>query len=103
MVAATAADVHGLGLLISIDYYVRYHHVLGHNLAFGAILTVILTNFSTHRAKVFILFLAFFHLHLILDYLGSGPAWGFLYLWPFSGAMIQNPSAWELASWQNFC
>ena len=29
MVAASAADLDGLGILISYDDYVAYHHVLG--------------------------------------------------------------------------
>lgn len=101
MIAASTADVDGLGMLVSIDYYVRYHHVLAHNLPFGVLLALILTIFSQHRWKALWLYLGLFHLHLIMDYFGSGPAWGFLYLWPFSDAMTQNVHAWELASWQN--
>jgi inner membrane protein len=101
MIAASAADVDGLGILVSIDYYVRYHHVLAHNLPFGLVLAIVLAFFSMHRWKAFCLYLGLFHLHLLMDYFGSGPAWGFLYLWPFSNAMTQNAHAWELASWQN--
>jgi hypothetical protein len=102
MLAAAAADLDGLGLVVSVDYYVRYHHLLGHNLLFGVVASVILTAFSTHRFKAFVLYLALFHLHLVLDLLGSGPDWGIHYLWPFSSAEIQNPRGWELFSWQNF-
>lgn len=101
MIAASAADADGLGLLVSIDYYVQYHHVLAHNLPFAVVLAILLAFFSKHRWKAFWLYLGLCHLHLMMDYFGSGPAWGFLYLWPFSEAMTQNVHAWELASWQN--
>jgi inner membrane protein len=101
MIAASAADLDGLGLIVSTDYYVRYHHVLGHNLLFAVIVASFLTFFSVHRVKVFWLFFALFHLHLLLDYLGSGPEWGFYYLWPFSNQEIQNPWSWDLTSWQD--
>lgn len=103
MIAASAADLDGLGILISYDDYVAYHHVLGHNLPFGLVVAGVLATFSTHRVKAFCLFLALFHLHLILDYFGSGPGWGILYLWPFSNREILNPNAWEFLSWQNLC
>ncbi|HSI16051.1 MAG TPA: metal-dependent hydrolase [Chthoniobacter sp.] len=103
MIAAAVADLDGLGVVVSVDYYVAYHHLLGHNFLFGIIASGILTIFSTHRLKAFCLYLALFHLHLVLDLLGSGPEWGIHYLWPFSSAEIQNPRGWELFSWQNFC
>lgn len=101
MIAAAAADLDGLGLIAGMDYYVRYHHVLGHNLCFGVALALILVAFATHRLKVFWLSLALFHLHLVLDYFGSGPGWGIRYWWPFSEASYQFIYAWEFMSWQN--
>lgn len=103
MAAASAADVDGLGILVSYDAYTAFHHVLGHNLLFGVGLLAVLTTFSTHRLKVFWLYLALFHLHLVMDYFGSGPGWGIAYFWPFSTWEIINPSAWEFLSWQNLC
>ena len=103
MIAASAADLDGLGILISIDYYAAYHHVLGHNLLFAVITSSVLTPFCTHRSKAFFLFFALFHLHLFLDYLGSGPEWPIYYLWPFSGLAIRNPQSWEISSWQDIC
>ena len=44
-----------------------------------------------------------FHLHLVLDYFGSGPGWGIHYFWPFSNYEILNPYAWNFLSWQNLC
>src|SRR5207302_7065303 len=47
-------------------------------------------------------YLALFHLHLVMDYFGSGPGWGIYYLWPFSSWAADNRRvAWEFYSWQN--
>src|SRR5687768_12632812 len=73
MIAAAAQDVDGLGILISEEVYLDYHHTFGHCAAFGVLLSVGLTVFSTHRRLAFVTYLALFHLHLALDYLGSGP------------------------------
>ena len=93
----------GLGILVSEAAYVAYHHVLGHNLLFGVVSSAVLAVFSTQRSKVLWLYLALFHLHLVLDYFGSGPGWGIHYFWPFSRDEILNPRAWAFVSWQNIC
>ena len=99
MVAASFADLDGLGLLVSLEYYSKYHHVLSHNLLIGTIGSAILAAYSTHRLKA--LYFTLFHLHLAMDLLGSGRAWGICYLWPFSSHEFQNLYGWELDSWQN--
>lgn len=101
MVEAAAADLDGLGIVVSVDWYAEYHHVLAHNALFGFLLALLLAAFSFHRLKAFGLFLALFHLHLIMDYFGSGLGWGIHYLWPFSDQELLSSHAWELASWQN--
>ena len=53
MIAGGILDVDGLGILISQDAYDDYHHILGHNLLFGLIVTLILTFFSSHKKKCF--------------------------------------------------
>jgi hypothetical protein len=56
---------------------------------------------STRRLLAFFGYLACFHLHLVLDYFGSGPGWPIHYFWPFSDAKWGNADAWPLSSWQN--
>jgi hypothetical protein len=51
--------------------------------------------------KLFGLYLALFHLHLMMDYYGSGVGWFIAYLWPASNWKWKNPNAWEFISWQN--
>ena len=101
MLAASLADLDGLGYFFSAETYWDYHHKLTHNLLFGLVLVGVLTAFSTHRLKAFLMFLALFHLHLVLDYFGSGPGWGIPYLWPFSNWTVEYLHNWQLYSWQN--
>lgn len=101
MIAAAAPDVDGLGRIVSIDAYWKYHHVLGHNLLFCAVVAAAFAAFSTHRFKAGILYMALGHLHLLMDYFGSGPGWGIAYLWPFSSRQFKTHLAWEFFSWQN--
>lgn len=101
MLAATLADLDGLGIVFGQEAYWDYHHVLGHNLLYGVVLSGVLTAISKGRLGVFTLYLALFHSHLIMDYWGSGPDWPILYWWPFSKTAIINPHAWPLFSWQN--
>ena len=75
MIAASAADLDGLGILVSQDLYWDYHHKLGHGIAFGLLISLTLASFSTRRVLAFCAYLALFHLHLVLDYFGSGPGW----------------------------
>jgi hypothetical protein len=105
MAAATLPDLDGLGILISEHYYTEYHHVLGHNLTFGVVLAALLTAFSKrNRPLAFVAYLALFHLHLVMDYYGSGPGWYIPYLWPWRDgpdARWMHPAPWNFYSWQN--
>jgi inner membrane protein len=102
MAAATAADLDGISYLFGQEAYWDYHHVLCHNLAFSLLLSLVLALFSTHRLKAAIVYLALAHLHLVLDYFGSGPGWPIHYGWPVVDKWAwRNQDAWEFSSWQN--
>jgi hypothetical protein len=101
MIAAAIHDLDGLGILISQDVYHDYHHVFGHNLLFGVIMSLGLTSFSTNKTKCFIIYLALFHLHLLMDLFGSGELWTIAYLKPFSNYELYSEFSWALFSWQN--
>jgi hypothetical protein len=102
MIAAAAADVDGFSLLFGQSAYWKYHHVIGHNLPFGLALCTALALISGARAWIFLLYLALFHLHLIMDFFGSGPGWPIRYLWPFAAWSPDNRRwSWEFYSWQN--
>ena len=105
MIAAAIPDLDGIGIVLGQDAYQRWHHVVCHNLPFGIIVSCVLAGFSRRsnagRLAIFGLYLLLFHLHLVMDYFGSGPGWPIVYLWPFSDFRLVNWQAWELASWQN--
>jgi hypothetical protein len=111
MVAATIPDVDGLGYVAGPHFYERYHHVLGHNFTFALLVTAVLTALSTgprgpgwRRAVAGIAYFALFHLHLLMDYYGSGPGWGISYGWPWRhgpGYWWICPHGWAFFSWQN--
>lgn len=101
MLAASLPDLDGLGVLASSQAYWDYHHKLCHNLMAGCLLSVLLAAFSSQRLKSGLLYLGLFHLHLVLDYFGSGEGWEISYLWPFSEWRVENLRAWPFYSWQN--
>ena len=101
MLAASLADLDALGIVFGQETYWEYHHKLGLNLLYGILLCIILTLFATRRLLAFAVCLGFYHLHLLMDYYGSGPGWGIPYLWPFSPREWRSSDAWPFYSWQN--
>ena len=102
MIAASGADFDGCGIAFGQEAYWRYHHTVGHNVFFGLIVAGLLTARSTgRRGLAFVAYLACFHLHLLMDYYGSGPGWAIEYLWPIDRTGWRTNYAWELTSWQN--
>lgn len=101
MIASVLPDLDGIGIFVDVKYYWAYHHVLGHNIFAGLLFTGILLAFSEWRLWNAVLYYFMFSLHLVLDYLGSGPGWGIHLLWPVSGYYLENPNVWNLSSWQN--
>jgi hypothetical protein len=88
-----------------MELWSRYHHILGHNLAFGLILAVATLSIAKRRVTTAVAALLAFHLHLFCDYIGSrGPdgPWTIPYLLPFSDKWDGAWSGqWPLTSWQN--
>ena len=115
-VAGVASDVDGVGIVAEyltrnweepLLWYSKYHHVLGHNLAFALVCGVI--GFAIGKRKWTTALLAFLavHLHLLGDLVGSrGPGghdWPIHYLFPFSDAWVWTwQGQWALNAWPNF-
>src|ERR1700683_4796818 len=91
MIVASVADIDGITLLLGQEAYWNYHHTFGHNLFCGLLASTLLAAFSSHRVKAFVLYLALFHLHLYMDYWGSGVDWHIHYLWPLKAWIWKNP------------
>lgn len=102
LLAGLLPDLDGIGILFGLEYYGRYHHLLTHNLATGVVLGALSFAFSRRKWLTALLAFLSFHLHLLGDYVGSGPSWPISYLWPFSDVEWLFPNQWDLASWQNF-
>ena len=99
-----AADLDGLGIVVSERWYAQYHHILGHNLTFALIVSTVLSIFSSRRMLAWVTYCALFHLHIFMDFWGSGRDWGIAYWWPFRfgpGYWWMNPYGWDFYSWQN--
>src|SRR6185436_13080215 len=115
-VAAVAPDFDGLGIIAELLtresshpllWYSHYHHLLGHNLLFGLLLTFIGFLLAMRRWATALLVLLSFHLHLFCDLIGSrspdGYQWPIPYLWPLSDRWQWTwAGQWELNAWPNF-
>ena len=101
IVAATVPDVDGLGILVSEDLWHDWHHRIGHNVFFFAIVAGLLARFSTNRLRAGLAYFAIGWLHFALDYLGSGPGWLLHPLWPIDDVGVAWAGAWPFFSWQN--
>lgn len=101
MLAGVAADFDGIGLIAGVEYYVRYHHVLGHNFLIATVCGALCAAVSGGSWRDATAFSLVFCVHLLLDFLGSGPGWGMQIVWPFSDWYLENPWVWGLDSWQN--
>ncbi len=104
MLVASLPDLDGFGRFVSQEMYEQWHHVLGHNLAYGLLLALACTGLVRRewRVRFFPLLLGLFHVHLVMDYYGSGPGWGLAYWWPFSDLMWEYKDAWSHIGWQNY-
>lgn len=114
--AGVAPDLDGLGAIPELltrnwahplDWFSRFHHVLGHNAGFAVMVTVASFLLAAKKWKAAALACVTFHLHLVCDVLGArgpdGDQWPIPYLLPFSRAWEWTWSGqWALNSWQNF-
>lgn len=101
MIAATVPDLDGVGFFFGEEAYWRFHHIAGHNVFFGTLVAIGLAAASKRRVVAFFAYVACFHLHLLMDFYGSGPGWAIHYLWPIDARGWKTSDAWELSSWQN--
>ncbi|MGD9162606.1 MAG: metal-dependent hydrolase [Desulfobacteraceae bacterium] len=113
-IAGVIPDIDGAGIFIDFftsgkypSLYVKYHHVLGHNIGFCIFFCLL--GFSLARRRITTILLVFlsFHIHLLGDLAGSmgpdGYQWPVPYLLPFSDAwQLVWPGQWELNAWPNF-
>jgi inner membrane protein len=115
-IAGVIPDLDGGGVLADMIntarhrptfYFDDFHHVLGHNLFFGLLVTMCAYSLARKR-KVATMgaTLLVHHLHLLMDVAGSkGPDgfhWPIKYLYPFSTRFeITWLGQWDFNGWQN--
>lgn len=116
-VAGVVPDVDGLGLLVDLaksgnadnpEYWSEFHHVLGHNLWLCVLTVGICAAIAkSHRLKCAIASAVTFHIHLLMDLVGSrgpdGYNWPISYLAPVSTRPeFSWQGQWALNAWPNF-
>jgi len=96
-IAGVIPDLDGLGLVAEVatknwerplTWWSDYHHVLGHNVGFCALVTAVAFCFARRRWMTTALVCLGFNLHLLGDLVGArgpdGHQWPIPYLLPFS-------------------
>ena len=100
VLAGIVLDVDGIGILWSQPAYLATHRVVGHSLLFGVLLIAGVMRYAEAPWRTAVLAAISFHLHLVLDILGTGGL-PIRYLWPLSDHGWTYRGHWVLASWQN--
>jgi membrane-bound metal-dependent hydrolase YbcI (DUF457 family) len=100
VLAGVLLDLDGIGILWSQSAYETAHRAAGHSLVFCLLLVVIALLRADAPWKTAVLTAISFHLHLVLDVVGTGGL-PIRYFWPFSEWGWEYAGHWGLASWQN--
>ena len=114
--ASVVPDVDGLGIVAEkltqgsahpLNWWSEYHHVLGHNVGFAIVVTILAAIFAERKFATAALVFISFHLHLAGDLVGArgpdGDQWPIPYLLPFSNRwQLTWSGQWALNAWPNF-
>jgi hypothetical protein len=98
--AGVLPDFDGVGILWSQDAYVAAHRAVGHGLVFVLAWVALTLALADERGTAAMLGLLSFHLHLVLDLVGTGGL-PIRYFWPLSEWGWSYAGRWTLASWPN--
>ncbi len=82
VLAGILADIDGVFILFDMELYIKYHHVLGHTIFFGILLSVIFFTIAKNRTKTALVALGAFLLHALADMVGSN--WDVYIFYPVS-------------------
>lgn len=100
VLAGIVLDLDGAGIVWSEQAYLATHRIIGHSLFFGLSVIAITLVLADARWPTAALAALAFHLHLLLDLVGTGGL-PIRYLWPFADWELPTPGHWVLASWPN--
>ena len=98
--AGVLPDFDGAGILWSEDAYLVAHRAVGHGLVFALVWLALTLARADERRSTAVLAALSFHLHLLLDLVGTGGL-PIRYFWPFSERGWSYAGRWTLASWPN--
>jgi len=98
--AGVLPDLDGAGILVSQHAYDAFHRAAGHGLAFAVLWTALTLRSADRSRSTAALALASFHVHLVLDLVGTGGP-PIRYFWPLTNWGVSYAGRWTLASWQN--
>lgn len=98
---AVAPDLDGLGVVVSEQAYVDWHHRLAHGAIAAVVATVVGGLLVQPRLWGLLLGFVAFHSHIVMDLAGSGPGWPILYWWPWRDTEWLPSWQWDLGGWQN--
>jgi len=100
VLAGVVLDLDGIGILWSQHAYLITHRAAGHCLLFALLVIGATMLCADSPWKTGVLAAISFHLHLVLDAVGTGGL-PIRYLWPFSDWGFAYRDHWVLSSWQN--
>lgn len=99
MIAGYVFDMDGISHFWGQEAFWKYHHMF-HTLLVAVICCMALSLLSKQRFRDFPIYLGIFHLHMLMDLVGSGEGWGIPYFSPFYKYEYMW-NRWDLYSWQN--
>jgi hypothetical protein len=100
VLAGTLLDLDGAGIVWSERAYVAAHRAAGHGIVFLALTLAVVLACAHARWITAALATVSFHVHLILDVVGTGGL-PIRYFWPLSDWGLTWDGHWVLASWPN--
>jgi inner membrane protein len=100
VLASLVPDLDGIGILWSEHAYALTHRIVGHGLLCGLVLTGAAALLADRRWITAALAAFAFHLHVLLDVVGTGGP-PISYLWPLSSWRLTSDRHWTLDSWPN--
>jgi len=100
VLASFVSDLDGIGILWSEHAYVSMHRIVGHSLLCCLVMMGAVALLARRRWITAMLAAVAFHLHLLLDVVGTGGP-PIRYLWPVSPWRLTYDRHWTLDSWPN--
>lgn len=98
--AGVLPDLDGAGIVWSQAAYLAAHRAAGHGLLFALLVLAAVALRAKAPWPTAALAMVSFHLHLLLDVVGTGGL-PVRYFWPLSDRAWTFGHHWELASWPN--